>query len=226
MSALVWLDPHGAPEFPPLDAALTEADGADGLLAAGGALSPAWLLAAYRRGIFPWFSGDQPILWWSPDPRLVLFPEHFRCHRSLARVLKQGVFSLRQDTAFDQVIAHCAQTPRPGQNGTWITPEMQAAYRQMHALGVAHSFEAWQDGRLVGGLYGLRLGRVFFGESMFSHVSNASKAALAHLVDYARAEGIVLIDCQVRTEHLVSLGAEEITRAQFAALLARHVGAV
>ena len=141
-------------------------------------------------------------------------------------MLKQGVFSLRQDTAFDQVIAHCAHTPRPGQNGTWITPEMQAAYRQMHALGVAHSFEAWQDGRLVGGLYGLRLGRVFFGESMFSHVSNASKAALAHLVDYARAEGIVLIDCQVRTEHLVSLGAEEITRAQFAALLARHVGAV
>ena len=226
MSALTWLDPHDEPAFPPLDAALTRADGADGLLAAGGALSAPWLLAAYRRGIFPWFSPGQPILWWSPDPRLVLLPEEFRCHRSLARVLRQGVFSLRHNTAFDQVIAHCAQTPRPGQDGTWITPEMQAAYRHMHALGFAHSFEAWQDGRLVGGLYGMRLGKVFFGESMFSHVSNASKAALAQLVEYVRAEGIVLIDCQVRTEHLVSLGAREIARAQFAALIERHIDAV
>ncbi len=185
----------------------------DGLVAIGGDLRPETLIAAYRRGLFPWYERP-PILWWSPDPRLVLYPEKLKVHRSLRKLLRQGRFEIRFDTAFDQVVAACA-APRRGQHGTWITAEMKAAYGRLHRLGHAHSAEAWQDGRLVGGLYGVAIGRVFFGESMFTRVSNASKAAFATLVRHLQAWGFPLVDCQVRTDHLLSLGAEEIPRSRF-----------
>lgn len=205
-----WLE--GEPAFPPLERALAEPGG---LLAAGGELTPEWLLAAYRRGIFPWFSGDEPILWWSPDPRLVLIPGEIRIHRSLRKVLRQGRFEIRIDTAFAEVMAQCA-APRAQGAGTWITPRMQTAYGRMHELGYAHSVECWQHDKLVGGLYGMALGRAFFGESMFSRETDASKVALAHLARILDQLGFAVIDCQMTTPHLLSMGAREIGRSAFA----------
>ncbi|GAB2182108.1 leucyl/phenylalanyl-tRNA--protein transferase [Denitratisoma sp. agr-D3] len=205
--------------FPPLDSALTSADGANGLLAAGGDLSPQRILAAYRRGIFPWFSAGDPILWWSPDPRMVLVPDEIRISKSLARTLRNGDYEVRLDGAFSQVIAACANTPRHGQRGTWILPEMQQAYIRLHQLGYAHSVETWVGGQLVGGLYGIALGRAFFGESMFSHGRDASKIALAHLCLYLKRQEFGIIDCQMETAHLASLGAKPIARNAFAAQL-------
>jgi leucyl/phenylalanyl-tRNA---protein transferase len=207
-----------APEFPPVELAL---DDPPGLLAAGGALTPEWLLAAYRRGIFPWYSEGQPILWWSLDPRLVLYPTAVRVSRSLGKTLRRNVFDVRFDTAFADVVAACA-APRQGASGTWITPEMQRAYITMHELGHAHSVEAWQDGKLLGGLYGMALGSVFFGESMFSHATDASKVCLAHLARRLEALNFAVIDCQMTTAHLVSLGACEIPRAEFCRLIDLH----
>ena len=212
---------NSKPVFPPPELAAPE-----GLLAVGGDLSPARLLAAYRQGIFPWYGPDDPLLWWTPDPRLVLFPEKMHISRRLARTLRSGVFTVRADTAFAQVLAACADTPRRGQPGTWLLPEMRAAYGRLHELGFAHSVESWQDGVLAGGLYGVALGGVFFGESMFSSVRDASKAALATLVRQAPHLGIQLIDCQVTSAHLLSLGAEEIRRSVFQRLLDRLIGEV
>ncbi len=206
-----WL--FDRPAFPPVERALREPAG---LLAAGGALSPDWLLAAYRQGIFPWYSAGEPILWWSPDPRLVLFPPEIRITRSLRRTLRQRRFEIRLDTAFAEVMAACAAPREPG-GGTWISAEMQAAYLQMHELGYAHSVESWSDGRLVGGLYGMALGSAFFGESMFSRESDASKVALAHLACFLEARNFAVIDCQMTTPHLLSMGAREISRAAFSA---------
>ena len=210
-----WLD--GEPGFPPLDHALVEPNG---LLAAGGELSPAWLLAAYRRGIFPWFSGNEPILWWSPDPRLVLIPDEIRIHRSLRKVLRQQRFEIRIDTAFPRVMAECAAPREPGA-GTWITPRMQTAYCRMHELGYAHSVECWQHEKLVGGLYGMAVGRAFFGESMFSRETDASKVALAYLTRMLEMLDFAVIDCQMTTPHLLSMGAREIRRSEFGAALER-----
>ncbi|MBI1907479.1 MAG: leucyl/phenylalanyl-tRNA--protein transferase [Rhodocyclales bacterium] len=209
-----WLADPAA--FPPVESAL---DDPDGLLAAGGALTPEWLLAAYRRGIFPWYSGDQPILWWSPDPRLVLVPAQIKISRSLAKTLRRGHFEVRFDSAFAAVVTACAQ-PREPSGGTWITPAMQAAYLRMHEIGHAHSVETWCEGELVGGLYGIALGRAFFGESMFSHRSDASKVALAHLARHLESRGFAMIDCQMTTAHLLSLGAREMPRRVFSEQLA------
>ncbi len=193
----------------------------DGLLAVGGDLSRERLLLAYRNGIFPWYSDDQPILWWSPDPRMIITPGGFHCSRSLARVLKKKRFSFTLDTAFRDVIDACAAVPRAGQEGTWITSAMRDAYVELHEAGFAHSVECRQDGQLVGGLYGVSLGAAFFGESMFSRASNASKAALARLVRQLDAWGIRLIDCQMTTPHLRRLGGREVPRAVFLNLLHR-----
>ncbi|GAB2794804.1 leucyl/phenylalanyl-tRNA--protein transferase [Halomonas shantousis] len=214
---LPWLPTHPV-QFPDPSRALAEPDG---LLAAGGALTPAWLLAAYRNGIFPWFSEGQPILWWSPDPRLVLFPQELKVRRSLAKRLRNGGFSVTYDNAFTEVMHACA-TMRAETDGTWITPEMESAYRELHALGHAHSVETWHEGQLVGGLYGISLGRIFFGESMFSRVPDASKVALVHLSRHLASHGVVLIDCQVYTPHLASLGARDIARATFIDYLENH----
>jgi leucyl/phenylalanyl-tRNA--protein transferase len=203
--------------LPPATAALDEPNG---LLAIGGSLSPEWLLYAYRHGIFPWYSQGQPILWWSPDPRCVLEPGQFRVHRSLARSLRHGQHRIAMDTAFAEVVAGCA-APRPGQDGTWITGAMGRAYAELHRLGHAHCVEVWLEDRLVGGLYGVRIGGVFFGESMFSRVRDASKFALKALTDWAIARDIGLIDCQIPTEHLNSLGARTIARASYLARLAQ-----
>ena len=194
-----------------------------GLLAAGGDLSTARLLEAYRRGIFPWYAPGQPVLWWSPDPRTVLFPAEFRLHRSLAKRMRNAGFVPRIDSAFEAVIDGCA-APRDGERtGTWITPEMRSAYIELHRRGFAHSIECWHEGRLAGGLYGVRLGGVFFGESMFSAERDASKIALARLVARCGAAGIAVIDCQLASGHLASLGARSIPRVQFQALLRKHV---
>ena len=198
--------------FPALEGALRKPNG---LLCAGGDLSAERLLAAYRHGIFPWFSAGDPILWWSPDPRMVLFPEEFRIARSLRRTLRSRRFEVRLDSAFAEVIRACAETPRAGQPGTWITREMQEAYCRLFERGFAHSVETWEDGRLVGGLYGIAIGRMYYGESMFSRVSNASKVAAAHLARFLTAKGFGMIDCQMHTAHLASLGAREIPRAEF-----------
>lgn len=198
--------------FPAVERALREPNG---LLCAGGDLSAERLLAAYRQGIFPWFSAGDPILWWSPDPRMVLFPEEFRIARSLRRTLRSRRFEVRLDSAFAEVIRACAETPRAGQPGTWITREMQEAYCRLFERGFAHSVETWEDGRLVGGLYGIAIGRMYYGESMFSRVSDASKLAAAHLARFLAAEGFGMIDCQMHTPHLASLGAREIPRAEF-----------
>lgn len=206
--------------FPPVTEALAEPNG---LLAAGADLSPARLLAAYRQGIFPWFSSGEPILWWSPDPRMVLFPSELKVSRSLAKTLRNADYQVRLDSAFDRVIHACAATPRPGQRGTWITPAMQAAYRLLHRLGYAHSVEIWRDGQLIGGLYGVALGRAFYGESMFSHARDASKIALAHLCRYLQSHNFGIIDCQMETAHLHSLGARPISRGEFVARLAALV---
>ncbi len=197
--------------FPPAEQAL---DYPPGLLAAGGDLSPTRLLNAYRHGIFPWYSGDEPILWWSPAPRCVLYPQNIHVSRRLRRRYNQGRFSLSADRAFERVIHACA-APRHDHDGTWITEEMLAAYVQLHDLGVAHSVEAWVDGELAGGIYGLALGRVFFGESMFSRYEDASKIALVTLCRQLKQWNFSLLDCQISNPHLVSMGATEITRAEF-----------
>jgi leucyl/phenylalanyl-tRNA--protein transferase len=193
----------------------------DGLLAVGGDLRPERLLAAYALGIFPWFDDSSPILWWSPDPRLVLEPERLHVSRSLQRTMRRGRFRVTADTAFERVIRRCAARRRPGQRGTWITRDMVDGYVQLHRLGFAHAFEAWEGDALAGGLYGVSLGAAFFGESMFADRPDASKVAFVHAVDWLSARGIRLVDCQVRTEHLVSLGAREIPRREFLARLAR-----
>ena len=197
--------------FPPLTSALKEPNG---LLAVGGDLSPRRLLEAYRRGIFPWYSEGDPILWWSPDPRMVLVPDDLRVTRSLAKTLRNAPYEVRFDTSFDDVMRGCA-APRAGQPGTWITAEMRTAYVRLHELGYAHCAETWIDDELAGGLYGVAIGRMFYGESMFSRRRDASKIAFVHLVGHLRAEGFGLIDCQMHTEHLASLGAREIPRREF-----------
>lgn len=204
--------------FPPATDALE-----DGLLALGGDLSVDRLLLAYRNGIFPWYDDDVP-MWWCPDPRFVLYPEELKVSKSMKQVLKRGGFEFRVNIAFDKVIANCKAVAREEQDGTWITDDVEAAYNTMHKLGYAHSAEAWQDGKLVGGLYGIRLGNIFFGESMFSHMSNASKYAFIKYVEMLKSEGVVLIDCQVYTEHLESLGARMIPRTLFLEILNRQIG--
>jgi len=221
MKTVTWLSPHDPPErFPPAEQALEDPPG---LLAAGGDLSPERLLAAYRHGIFPWYSPGQPVLWWSPDPRAVLFPEEFRRTRSLAKTLRNAGFTTTVDRDFGAVIDGCA-APREASPGTWITSEMRAAYLTLHALGVAHSVESWRDGVLAGGLYGVHLGGVFFGESMFSAARDGSKIALAHLVTLCLRNSIAVIDCQLYSRHLGSLGARTIPRTQFLRLLREQVG--
>ena len=195
----------------------------DGLLAIGGDLSTERLLLAYRQGIFPWYEG-QHILWWCPDPRFVLFPDELKESKSMRQLFKKKTFDLRVDTAFSEVIANCKTISRRGQESTWITDEVRSAYTRLHELGHAHSAEAWSDGELVGGLYGIRMGKVFFGESMFSKKSNASKYAFIQYVQRLREEGVELIDCQVYTEHLESLGARMIPREAFTSLLNRLIG--
>jgi leucyl/phenylalanyl-tRNA--protein transferase len=213
---ITWLAPGDPPDrFPEATAAMAEPNG---LLAAGGDLSPERLLAAYRQGIFPWYSPGQQILWWSPDPREVLWPASFHVSRSLGREQQQGNFEIRTDTSFAAVVTLCA-APRSRSAGTWISAEMRAAYQRLHQLGHAHSIEVWRAGRLAGGLYGVRVGSVFSGESMFSAEASASKLALAHLARHADAQGIELIDCQLESPHLRSLGSEALPRADFLALL-------
>jgi len=188
-------------------------------LAIGGDLSPERLLLAYRMGIFPWYSNGDPILWWSPDPRFVLFPKEFHVARRLARTIRQGVFRVTRDAAFRDVIHGCAQARGPGREDTWITEEMMRAYIRLHEEGWAHSVEAWFENQLAGGLYGVSIGRAFFGESMFTRKSNASKVAMVHLIEHIRQRGFGFVDCQVRTRHLVRMGAREISRTQFLSLL-------
>jgi leucyl/phenylalanyl-tRNA--protein transferase len=213
---LCWLSRDGRVDaFPPVDEALREPNG---LLAAGGDLTPERLLAAYKKGIFPWYQDGQPILWWSPDPRAVLKPAELKISRSLRRSMTKRGYEFRVDSGFAKVVAACAEPRRYG-GGTWITAEMAEAYQRLHALGWAHSFETWAEGRLVGGLYGVAIGRVFFGESMFTRVTDASKVALVNAVEFLSARGIELIDCQVASAHVKSLGAVDIPRNEFLALL-------
>jgi leucyl/phenylalanyl-tRNA--protein transferase len=221
MRSLYWISrDRRVDAFPPVSDALTEPNG---LLAAGGDLSPERLLAAYRKGIFPWYQEGQPILWWSPDPRAVLKPDGLRVSRSLRRSLRKRRFAFRVDTEFAAVVAGCAE-PRHYGGGTWITPDMAEAYIRLHRLGWAHSFETWQDETLVGGLYGVAIGGVFFGESMFTRVTDASKVALVHAVDFLRSHGTRLIDCQVASAHTRSLGAVDMPRAEFLSLIAQLCG--
>jgi leucyl/phenylalanyl-tRNA--protein transferase len=212
-----WLD--GDAPFPPVDRALRQPNG---LLAAGADLTPERLIDAYRRGIFPWFGDGDPPLWWSPDPRMVLFVDEFHVSRSLGRVIRSGRFGVSMDRAFARVMEGCAE-PRAGDSGTWITAAMIDAYSRLAELGYAHSVEAWIGDRLVGGVYGVAIGRMFFGESMFSRVSNASKVACASLARQIGRWGYPLIDCQMTTRHLASLGAREIPRAEFTERVRRLV---
>ena len=212
-----WLDEGD--DFPPLAKALRRPNG---LLAAGGDLSPQRLLRAYRLGIFPWYSDGEPILWWSPDPRMVLFPGDLNIGRSLRKTLRKNLYRVTADRAFARVVEACSE-PRRDQAGTWITREMKQAYRRLHELGVAHSVESWREDELVGGLYGVAQGRVFFGESMFTRAADASKVAFVHLVRQLAAWGFGLIDCQMRTELLASFGAREIPRREFARRVAELV---
>jgi leucyl/phenylalanyl-tRNA--protein transferase len=222
---LPWLDP-GDP-FPDPARAWGANEPAPGLLAAGGALDVDSLHRAYSSGIFPWFSEGQPILWWSTDPRMVLMPAEFRLHRSLrktiARLLEDPSFEIRFDSAFDEVIRSCATSPRPGQAGTWIVPQMVRAYGDFHRAGFAHSVEVWIGGHLAGGLYCVNIGAALFGESMFTREPDASKVALAALVAFCLEHGIGMIDCQQNTQHLASLGAREIPRQTFVAQVAQSV---
>lgn len=195
----------------------------DGLLAIGGDLHPVRLVTAYSMGIFPWFSEGDPLLWWSPAPRLVLFPAEFHLPRRLARLLKAGPFAVTADTAFAEVVAACATASGRREHGTWITPEMQQAYIRLHELGFAHSIECWRDGELAGGLYGVCLDRIFFGESMFTRITDASKVALATLVQHTLRLGIALIDCQMTTDHLLRFGARELSRETFQVQLETHI---
>jgi leucyl/phenylalanyl-tRNA--protein transferase len=210
---------HNAFSFPPVEQATAE-----GLLAVGGDLSVQRLLSAYRSGIFPWYGAGQPILWWSPDPRTVLFPEKLRVSRSLRKTLRRAEFEISFDRAFDDVLTGCTE-PRPNkpQGGTWITPEMHAAYRRLHDTGCAHSIEAWREGRLAGGLYGVVIGGAFFGESMFARETDASKVAFVHLVRQLLRWNYRLIDCQIYSGHLASLGATEIPRREFLIQLGRAI---
>lgn len=190
------------------------------IIAVGGNLSPGMLLSAYEQGIFPWYGPDDPIVWQSPDPRLVIYPHTLHISESMRKILRRQVFTITFDKDFEGVIRGCAEIERPGQNGTWISEDIIKAYTELHRLGYAHSAEAWQDGKLVGGCYGLIIGRVFCGESMFARVSNASKAAFLSWAQYLFSRGCAFIDCQVTTEHLVSLGGVEISREEFLAQLA------
>lgn len=203
--------------FPPVEMA-----DEDGLLAIGGDLSTGRLLLAYQQGIFPWYSEQDPICWWCPDPRFVLFPDELKISRSMKRVLRSGPFGFTTNTAFAEVIRNCRTISRKDQDGTWISAEVQNAYIRLHELGYAQSAEAWNNNELVGGIYGVRLGNIFFGESMFSRQTNASKFALARYVEQLKQEGVVLIDCQVYTLHLESLGARMIPRKDFMRLLAEN----
>lgn len=218
-----WLDVDEP--FPDPSCAWGAADPAPGLVAAGGSLDVPHLLAAYRCGIFPWFSKGQPLLWWSPDPRMVLPPAEFRLHRSLRQALRRHLASpgsdVRFDTAFRSTITACAGSARPGQDGTWIVPEMVEAYCALHAAGFAHSIETWIDGELVGGLYCVAIGRAVFGESMFARRTDTSKIALAALVSFCRFHAVPLVDCQQNTAHLASLGAQEMPRARFLESIAK-----
>ena len=204
----------GRLEFPPVENA-----NAEGLLAIGGDLSPERLLLAYKSGIFPWFNEDAPILWWSPNPRMVLYPKKINISKSMRKVMKSNQFSLTKNTCFERVIDNCARVKRIDQEGTWITAAMKQAYIELHKKGFAKSYEVWEKGELVGGLYGIDLGRVFCGESMFGTVSNASKFAFIKLAQELNKKNYTLIDCQIYTKHLESLGAEEVPRNQFVSIL-------
>lgn len=213
---IVWLDPDNDDDpFPPLSEAQTDPNG---LLAAGGSLSPKRLLSAYRQGIFPWFDDSQPILWWSPAPRMVLKPSELHVSKSLAKLIRKGTYTCSFDKDFANVIMECAKD-RADQDGTWITESMRAAYQTLHQLGHAHSVEVWLDDELVGGLYGIAIGQFYFGESMFSRRPNTSKIGLAYLTEKLQQWGYQYIDCQVKTEHLESLGANELPRERFSELL-------
>ncbi len=214
-----YLDEHAVFRFPPAEEAVLP-----GIVAAGGNLSPGMLLSAYRQGIFPWYGRGEPILWWSPDPRFVLFPEELHVSQSLKKRLRHETYRVAFDTHFEEIITACGQVPRPGQDGTWITPEIVAGYLELHRLGYAHSAESYIEGRLVGGLYGVALGSIFFGESMFSWEPDASKVAFVRLVELLKSYEVTLIDCQVYTPHLERFGAREIPRSEFLALLAAGVG--
>jgi leucyl/phenylalanyl-tRNA--protein transferase len=224
-----WLE--GKMPFPDVSEALTDADGAPGLLAAGADLSPARLLQAYRHGVFPWYSEEQPILWWSTDPRMVLYIERFVISASLHKTLKKidssmhlnGRWQVRFDTAFEQVMRACAAPRRDGA-GTWISDDIVRAYTTLHRMGHAHSSELWLDGQLIGSAYGVSIGRMFYGESMFARVTDASKIALAYLVHFLKNNGVGMIDCQQETAHLASLGATPIPRSEFMAHLKRAIG--
>lgn len=195
----------------------------DGILAVGGDLSPERILLAYQEGIFPWYSEDDPILWWSPDPRCVLYPEELKVSKSMRKILKDNIFEVTINTCFEKVILACANTPRKNQKGTWIDENIKKAYSQLHHDGFAHSIEVWKDNELVGGLYGIWLGNVFFGESMFSLLPNASKVGLITWVQYLQNEGVKLIDCQIYTPHLESLGASLISRNDYLIALSLHL---
>ena len=224
---ITWLRGPDDP-LPDTRRALGPGSDVPGLLAAGGGLGPERLTEAYSKGVFPWYSEGQPVLWWSPDPRMVLLTDEFKPSRSLRKTIQRFARSpgceLRIDSAFRRVIGACAGTPREGQNGTWIVPEMVEAYAAWHAQGFVHSVETWIDGELAGGLYGVSLGRMFFGESMFSHRTDASKIALAALVCFCRAHGMPMIDCQQHTGHLASMGARTLPRAAFEARLTPILG--
>jgi leucyl/phenylalanyl-tRNA---protein transferase len=216
---LIQLDPHDPQQaFPPIQYALQEPNG---LLAFGGCLSPQRIINAYKSGVFPWYNPGEPILWWSPNPRLVLLPTQLKVSRSLEKTLRKHLFTIRYDNDFISVINACAE-PRAYSTDTWISEDMQQAYSKLHSEGVAHSFEAWADGELVGGLYGLAIGRVFFGESMFHRQTDASKVVFVHLVRQLHIWGYQMIDCQVSSAHLQSFGATEISRDMFQALLSRY----
>ncbi|MGH1471249.1 MAG: leucyl/phenylalanyl-tRNA--protein transferase [Cellvibrionaceae bacterium] len=215
MTQLPWLD-HNSIEFPSIENAFVDPNG---LLAAGGDLSPQRLVEAYCRGIFPWYEDNQPILWWSPDPRLILAPDEIHISKSMAKILRKGQFRVTADLAFKEVICACSNIKRERQHGTWIINEMVEAYTNLHDLGHAHSIEVWKDSKLVGGLYGVAVGAAFFGESMFSDVSNASKIALISLSNYLSNRGYQVIDCQMETAHLKSMGAEVVSRIDFKSIL-------
>jgi leucyl/phenylalanyl-tRNA--protein transferase len=204
--------------FPPVEEALS-----DGLLAAGGDLSIERLLLAYQNGIFPWYNEDEIPMWWSPDPRFVLFPDELKVSKSMQQLMKKEYFEFRTDTAFEQVIHNCGSISRKGMDGTWISEDIVAAYTKLYHLGYAHSAEAWRNGKLAGGMYGVKLGKVFFGESMFSKESNASKFAFIKWVEHLKEQGVMLIDCQVHTGHLESLGAKMIPRKRFITLLSDYI---
>ncbi len=203
--------------FPPTQNASKE-----GLIAVGGDLSVKRMLLAYRQGIFPWYNQNEPIMWWCPDPRFVLFPSEIKVSKSMRRILKKADYDIRFNQAFEKVIINCSIAPRKGQRGTWLTDEMIDSYTRLHRLGYAHSVETWQDGKLVGGLYGISIGKVFYGESMFSRVSNASKVALIHLAQMLDKQQFSMIDCQAKTNHLASMGARFISRRHFLDVLDKN----